>query len=280
MKKPICFVIVSCISFALISFIAFAADVNINILIPASGSTFNVGDPVTVSGQANLLSGDTDPTKYGVTIDWNDTTNTTCLPLSGTSNPYSYTTSPSNNHVYSSSGAKTIKAMLFHQCDVGQDPSKADAIANVNINIIIPPTTTTTSTTTTSSTTTTTLPTCGISINPDSISFGDMKPTDVSTSDQVIVITNNGNSQTTDLIIQGSTWSSGANSFSVSQTHYDETVSNDPYDSMKSLTGSDDSLVNNKINSGSSTSVYFKLGIPVAQAQGSYTQTITFTSSC
>lgn len=146
----------------------------------------------------------------------------------------------------------------------------------------IPETTTSTTSTTTTipETTTTTLPTCDISTNPISFAFGNMIPGDASTSDQPVTITNNGASQTTNLTVRGSQWSSGTDTFNVSQTHYDETASNDPYSSMTALTGSDVPLVNNILDGGNFTSVYFKLAILAGQPSGSYSQTITFTSTC
>jgi len=246
----------------IISFISFlflfsvsvnAATSNINIQAPNNNTQFSGSDPVTVSGQVNLLSGDVDPTKYGVTVYWGDGTITNCISLTGSANPYSYTTAPSNNHVYSTSGTKIITAALFHQCAQGQDKSKADAVADVNIVI---------------------LPVCTISASPD-LNFGSMNPVDTS-GDQSTTITNAGTSATTSLTVKGTDWTP---TMLAGQTHWSLLSGQDYITQMSTLTTGDVSLGQN-VNGGGNLPVYFKLRIPVHQAGSSYTQTITFTGSC
>jgi len=239
----------------LISVIAAAADVNINILNPTSGQTFNVGDPVTVNGEVNILSGDT---KYGVTIDWGDGTITDCLPLSGDSNPRTYTTAPSNNHAYSSGGAITITANLFHQCEHGADPSKATATDNVDIAIVN---------------------TCTLSLGVDpSLNFGNLNPGDTS-SDKILTLSNTGTTATISLTLCGTDWDDGSgHNMPAGATHW--ATSDIPYASMTSLKfcSATDSL--SPLGSGSSQDYHFKLQIPGGQFPATYSQTITFTSGC
>jgi hypothetical protein len=259
MKKILDIVLAFAFSFTLFSVAAFAADNNISILIPTSGQTFFVGDLVTVSGQVNLITGDKDPTKFGVTIEWGDTTITDCLPLSGADNPYTYSTNSSTSHSYSSIGAKVITVELFHVCTHGQDKSKADSTADINISIIVP--------------------TCEITASPNP-NFGLLQPNQISADGVYTRLTNAGNSGIASLTMEGQDWTDGGtNNFDTSYTRYNE-ITDTTYDLMLTLPKSPSTATLSGIPVGNNLDVYFKLKIPAGQAPTSYMQTITFTGSC
>lgn len=245
--------------FAILSSLAYAANNNINILTPTNGQTFVIGSPITVSGQVNLLTGDTDTTKYGVSINWTDGTITNCLPLSGSVNPFIYTTSPSNDHAYASSGTKTIIANLFHQCTEGKDPSAASATANINLNIVSA--------------------SCSLLATP-SPNFGNLNPGQTSSNDESTTLSNTGTVAATSVTIQGTNWSDGdSNSMFVGQTRW-SLSSGQNYDTqMTNVTSSPTSLTSS-LSADSSLQIFFKLRIPPHQVGVPYTQTITFTGSC
>jgi spore coat protein U-like protein len=118
---------------------------------------------------------------------------------------------------------------------------------------------------------------CDIAVSPD-LNFSSMKPGDISALDVTTVVSMPTGNTELSPTIEGSPWTGGTGML-VGQTHYDETVSNDPYVSMSTLTGSPVSLTG-KVKYGTNLPVYFKLAIPAGQAAASYTQTITFTASC
>ena len=108
----------------------------IEITSPTAGQSFTGNDWVSVSGFTVVSGGDVDYTKYGVKVTWGDSpdSTTSCLPVTSS---WAWTTNPVNNHQYVTGGQKTITARLYHQCEVGSEPSKADASTTLNINICI-----------------------------------------------------------------------------------------------------------------------------------------------
>jgi len=126
-----------------------------------------------------------------------------------------------------------------------------------------------TTTTTTEPTTTTTIsPTCGISANDKY--FGSVDPGEIS-SEQTITVTNTGDTQTTSLTIKGTDWNPY---MPVGQTSWK--LSGETY---AQLTTSEVSL-GQQVGPSSPLDVYFQLTVPAQTPANSYTQTITFTSSC
>lgn len=121
-------------------------------------------------------------------------------------------------------------------------------------------------------------PTCGISLSAQTLNFGDMNTGDTSTSDQSTTVTNDG-SVLASVSVQGNDWTDGvSNSFAVGQTHYALTGGQDYDSGMTALTSGP--VFFSSIGNGASQDGFFKLRIPLGQAAASYTQDITFTSSC
>jgi hypothetical protein len=120
---------------------------------------------------------------------------------------------------------------------------------------------------------------CGISASP--IGFDVMTPGqtegDIDQGQNPIfsIVTNNGNTATTQLDISGENWvgSNPSNGMDVGQTSW--SIGN----GWHAVTGG---LVNTEgnVDSGDTLYVNFKLTVPINQPKDSYTQTITFTSSC
>ena len=139
-------------------------------------------------------------------------------------------------------------------------------------------TTTTQPESTTTIETTTTLPTCDITTSPN-VDFGSMNPGVIS-EDQSTTISNNGNTETTSLEIKGTDWGdSGTNSFGVGYTHWSLNAGQE-YVQMNDLDLSPGESLGTNASPGSPLTVFFKLNVPIHQANAIYAQTITFTGSC
>lgn len=124
---------------------------------------------------------------------------------------------------------------------------------------------------------------CYTSATPNSISFGTMSPntnvpTNVLVTDQDV-----GGNVGSYLYISGSSWSSGSNSFGISNTTWDSSSQSTYTGTGLSSTASNTAiLIPSPSISTPTTSndVYFGLAIPSATPAGTYTQTITFENSC
>jgi hypothetical protein len=119
--------------------------------------------------------------------------------------------------------------------------------------------------------------TCGISAT--AIGFGNLLPGQ-SVGDDLSVtstVTNGGNTPTTDLSLYGTDWVgtyySASNTMPVGQTSWSVGTG------WNILTGSWTSTGAN-VNPGSPLTAYFKLAVPLNQANDNYAQTITFSASC
>lgn len=120
---------------------------------------------------------------------------------------------------------------------------------------------------------------CVISLNASTMNFGSVAPgSDTGATNQIINVTNTGNAAATNTTIRGTQWSSGANTMPVGQTEYNTTSFT--YGSGISLTSSDVALTGGNLGAGASLLTYFGVGVPAAQAAGTYNQTITFTMNC
>lgn len=257
-----------------------AASGTVTITSPTTGQNFNVGQAVTVSGDGTVTEPDT-VSQYGVKISWGDSTSTGCLALTGTTGSFTYTTSPSNDHTYSSSVPETITVGLYHQCGQGAESFVASSTVSININPTSTTTTTssTTTQTTTTTTTTTPAPTCGITATSP-MDFGSLNPTDTSSVDVSTTITNTGDSNTTTLTIEGTIWSDGgSNIMPVTQTHWSLTPGQ-TYASMNPLHLSPGDSMGTSVGPATPLDVFFKLSIPGQQLHATYTQTVTFTGGC
>ena len=117
---------------------------------------------------------------------------------------------------------------------------------------------------------------CIISLDTGSISFGSMAPGATST-DAEVNVNNTGNTQAS-VNVNGSAWSDGTHTMAVGQTRYSASPGT-AYGSMTALTGTP-AAATAPIAGGATTTTYWKLSIPAAQAAGAYNQTITFSVSC
>ncbi|MBI5159164.1 right-handed parallel beta-helix repeat-containing protein [Candidatus Micrarchaeota archaeon] len=120
------------------------------------------------------------------------------------------------------------------------------------------------------------LSTCGLSFNTTSIAFGSVYLGEAS-SEQAFRVTHAG-SVLSNISIAGADWTSGGNSFSVSNTHYyNETgVSY----AGKDVLSASNTLYYRNLAVREFFDTAIQLVIPSSQAVGSYTQSITITNAC
>jgi uncharacterized repeat protein (TIGR01451 family) len=102
-------------------------------------------NPVSVTGHGAGSAPPGDASQYKVQVDWGDGHQTNGLgiftPNSGhVPFTYTFTTSPSNDHSYTSTGNFTIKARLYHESPPGHD-NQADSVISVTICVHVPPST-------------------------------------------------------------------------------------------------------------------------------------------
>lgn len=124
---------------------------------------------------------------------------------------------------------------------------------------------------------------CFIGLSPNSITFGNMAPTSSYNTNVLVTDTDNGGNVAANILLEGTAWTSGGNSFVVGQTNYNG-LSQSSYSGV-SLTAS---LVDTAIQipaptvstPSTSNTIYFGLQVPGGTTPGTYTQTITFENSC
>jgi hypothetical protein len=114
--------------------------------------------------------------------------------------------------------------------------------------------------------------TCGIVVDPTTIDFGSVQ-TGGTSSVESTDVTNRG-SVPAQISIRGTNWSGTSGSFDVSYTKFGDTSS-----PATPLLASDQILFNS-LGNGDTASAYFRMSVPYGQSAGSYSQTITFTSTC
>lgn len=110
-----------------------------------------------------------------------------------------------------------------------------------------------------------------------------MAPTSSYDTNVIVTDTDNGGNVASNILLEGTAWTSGSNSFVVGQTNYNG-LSQSSYSGV-SLTAS---LVDTAIQipaptvstPSTSNAIYFGLQVPGGTASGTYTQTITFENSC
>lgn len=233
---------------------------SITIDSPTGGSVLN---PVQVSGNVSAINFPGNLTQYSVRINWGDgniidlSQDGAHLILieSGKNFNGTYRTTTDLSHNYTP-GSYTIESTLCHQSCTGAEGS----VANATVNIIV------------------VVPTCGITASPNP-NFGTINP-GVTSGDQYTNVTNTGTVPTSSLTINGTDWVSGINVMDVTRTHWSLLSGRDYDTQMTTLTTGEVSLEQNVNGNGGTLPVYFKLRIPPGQVQGSYSQTITFTSGC
>jgi len=120
---------------------------------------------------------------------------------------------------------------------------------------------------------------CGVEASPD-IVFGNLVPGEVSGT-ATVTVTNDGlsNTDSTDVTVEGTTWSDGSHTMVVGQTEYDDEVVAD----WTALTASPVTIFEGLIQSlpnPNSKDIDFRVTIPGNQPVGLYSQTITFTLEC
>ena len=136
--------------------------------------------------------------------------------------------------------------------------------------------------------------TCGLTatgpLNFGATTTGTVIPADSGASTVSTDVTNTGSVSTTDLTIEGTEWKIGGTTssspvpFVVESTHYSETAT-DPYTNaspptMTALTSSGVSAFGGTLGNGVTDTLYFRVKPPFGVDAGSYSQTITFTSTC
>jgi spore coat protein U-like protein len=115
---------------------------------------------------------------------------------------------------------------------------------------------------------------CGVEASPN-IAFGDLVP-GATSGTSTVNVTNDGlsNTPSSDVTVEGITWSDGTHTMAVGQTEYkDDSI-------WVALTGSPVTIFGGLINAASSKYIDFQVKIPGNQPVGLYTQTITFTLEC
>jgi spore coat protein U-like protein len=115
---------------------------------------------------------------------------------------------------------------------------------------------------------------CGVEASPD-IDFGNLVPGETSGT-ATVNVTNDGlsNTASSDITVDGTTWSDGSHEMVVGQTEYkDDSV-------WVPLTDSPVTIFGGLIPAASSDYIDFRVTIPGNQPVGSYEQTITFTLEC
>ncbi len=124
---------------------------------------------------------------------------------------------------------------------------------------------------------------CFIGLSPNSITFGNMAPTSSYDTNVLVTDTDNGGNVAANILLEGTTWTSGGNSFAVGQTNYNG-ISQSSYNGISLTTSLVDTAIQISAPTVSSPStsntIYFGLQVPGGTASGTYTQTITFENSC
>lgn len=118
---------------------------------------------------------------------------------------------------------------------------------------------------------------CVFSTNSAAINFGALNPgTNTVGTPNTILVTNIGNTNS-NILVSGSNWNNGGQNFNVANTVYNS-VTTTTFPSIRLSGSSTDTLI--PVNTVSGNTIFFGLGIPAAQASGTYSQTINVISSC
>jgi hypothetical protein len=124
---------------------------------------------------------------------------------------------------------------------------------------------------------------CFIGISPNSITFGNMAPTSAYDTNVLVTDTDNGGNVAANILLEGTTWASGSNTFAVGQTNYNG-LSQSSYLGVSLTTSLVDTAIQipapTVLSPSTSNTVYFGLEVPGGTTPGTYTQTITFENSC
>ena len=117
--------------------------------------------------------------------------------------------------------------------------------------------------------------TCIPEVSNTAITFPSTQPGGFANTANDVTITNFGNAAS-NVLASGTSWVAGSNNFGVTNTLWSATSG---ANIGTQLTGS---AVDTKIvtNSGASNNIYFGVNVPVSQAAGTYSQTITISTSC
>ena len=124
---------------------------------------------------------------------------------------------------------------------------------------------------------------CYTSPTPNSISFGTMSPNTNAPTNVLVTDQDIGGNIASYLFVSGSTWSSGSNTFGISNTTWDASSQSSYTGTHLSATASNTAILIPAPTIGTPTtsnSIYFGLAVPTATPPGTYTQTITIENSC
>ncbi len=125
---------------------------------------------------------------------------------------------------------------------------------------------------------------CYINLSPNAISFGSMFPTETYPDNVLVTDSDPNGNVAANVLVSGSNWVSGTNSFGVSNTTWSATSSStflttNRLSATPAITGITIAAPTTSSNTPSN-SIYFGLNVPGAIPAGTYTQTITIENSC
>lgn len=123
------------------------------------------------------------------------------------------------------------------------------------------------------------IPTCFISLSPNTINFGALEPGGNHNTNELVQDLDSGGNVNANVVLEGTNWISGSNSFYVTNTLWDS--SNDASFSGNALLLAPGSVTPIVVPPNNvPANIYFGLSIPQFQAVGIYTQNILVFNSC
>lgn len=121
--------------------------------------------------------------------------------------------------------------------------------------------------------------TCFISLSPNTINFGALEPGGNHNTNELVQDLDSGGNVNANVVLEGTNWISGSNSFYVTNTLWDS--SNDASFSGNALLLAPGSVTPIVVPPNNvPANIYFGLSIPQFQAVGIYTQNILVFNSC
>ncbi len=120
--------------------------------------------------------------------------------------------------------------------------------------------------------------TCFATVSNTAINFGSLAPTAQYAPANLVVDSNAGGNVAANIVVSGTDWTSGGNTFLVTNTVWNptNTVTFTPSNDLTAVPV--DTHI--QISAGGSGNIYFGVQIPPGQAVGTYTQNIIVESSC
>ncbi|MEM0149762.1 MAG: hypothetical protein QXW10_02610 [Candidatus Micrarchaeaceae archaeon] len=125
--------------------------------------------------------------------------------------------------------------------------------------------------------------TCYIALSTNAISFGSIVANANVPTNVIVTDTDNGGNVQANLLVAGTSWTGPTTSFGVSNTLWSNAIQTSYTGNALTSTLATTPITipaPNTIDSSTSNSIYFGLGIPGGTPAGSYSQTITIENSC